>query len=91
MFIADCKFEKKRLLVDLKYSTPGSQDLRLLGAFSFPSFDAIPFPNNKHLTFLPLAFHEPPLWKAEDILERFQNIIKHNLAQIDLMQIMTIL
>ena len=57
------------------------------GAFSFPGSDQIPFQNNKHPTFL----HEPSLWKAEDILKRFQNILKHNLAQVDLMRIMTIL
>ena len=57
------------------------------GAFSFPGSDQIPFQNNKHPTFL----HEPSLWKAEDILKRFQNILKHNLVQSDLMGIMTIL
>ena len=38
-----------------------------------------------------MLFHEPALWKAEDILKRFQNILKHNLVQSDLMRIMTIL
>ena len=46
----------------------------VLGVFSFPGSDAIPLKNNKPSTFRPLALHEPPLLKAEDILKRFQNI-----------------